>query len=775
MKLFAKSPAPSRRFLVALAFPASKREFVRCVAEALAKQLGRERIFFDNWYRAELAQPDLDLILGDIYRKHAELVVPFFCQAYGEPAWCGLEWRQMQAVLQKGDGGRLMPFRFDRVTLPGSLSGNGYADIAEATLARPADFVTPEQVAASIIARLGPVHATPAAPVAPQVIDALHQIPPPPVKFTGRAKELEALHSHPCTYDEAHAIVISGAAGTGKTALALALAQTWKASFPDGHVFLDGRGAWEEAMTPGDLMAEVIHAFEPEAKLPDGLEGRNSSYRRVLAGKHVLILADDARDHAQVAPLFPPPGSVLLITSRYGFKLKDQSPHEVSKLVPAEAVELMRRYYARLSDDEAGELVEQCGSLPLALKLAGSRLAMDAVENRGMANVEGFLAELTASNDGPVSMLNTARILHLSEKMLTESQRGCWLGLSVMRSSFDERAALAVAGAGEGILDLLVRRGLLERQGERLRMHDLAADYARLVREPAMLEAGLLACAKHFVAVCEEAGAACLAGGEEMTAGLRIFDAERSHFDAVFSWLCCRADAESAKLLISLVNAVQPVSALRFSSGERIRWLEAQRDAARLAGSRAAEGNALGNLGKVHTDLGDADKAVEFYSERLAIARTAGDRRAEAAALNNLGVAHSRGDVRKAIECYEQRLVIAREIGDRRGEGIALGNLGVAHKTLGDTARAFELYVQQLAIARETKDRRGEGNALWNSAILHGQLGDLEAAILRAEEALEIYESVEAPAAARVRNVLERWKAPARNPTAAPVRTGSAQ
>jgi hypothetical protein len=78
MKLFAKSPAPVRRFLVALAFPASKREFVRCVAEALAKDLGRERIFYDNWYRAELAQPDLDLILGDICRKHSELVVPFF-------------------------------------------------------------------------------------------------------------------------------------------------------------------------------------------------------------------------------------------------------------------------------------------------------------------------------------------------------------------------------------------------------------------------------------------------------------------------------------------------------------------------------------------------------------------------------------------------------------------------------------------------------------------------------------------------------------------------
>ena len=56
------------------------------------------------------------------------------------------------------------------------------------------------------------------------------------------------------------------------------------------------------------------------------------------------------------------------------------------------------------------------------------------------------------------------------------------------------------------------------------------------------------------------------------------------------------------------------------------------------------------------------------------------DRRGEGAALGNLGLAYADlGEVNKAIEFYKQVLVIAREIGDRRGEGSALGNLGNAY------------------------------------------------------------------------------------------------
>ncbi|HUV83226.1 MAG TPA: tetratricopeptide repeat protein, partial [archaeon] len=75
--------------------------------------------------------------------------------------------------------------------------------------------------------------------------------------------------------------------------------------------------------------------------------------------------------------------------------------------------------------------------------------------------------------------------------------------------------------------------------------------------------------------------------------------------------------------------------------------------------------------------------------------------------LGNLGLAYrDLGQVEKAIEYYEKALVIAREIGDRRGEGADLGNLGNAYRNLGQVEKAIEYYEQSLMIGREIRDPR---------------------------------------------------------------------
>jgi len=95
MNLFAKSPAPQRRFLVALSFPGMEAG-LRPRGGGDAGRGSRQRAgFYDNWYKSELAQPDFDLILGDIYRNQSELVVPFFCQAYGSTR--GVDWNGADA------------------------------------------------------------------------------------------------------------------------------------------------------------------------------------------------------------------------------------------------------------------------------------------------------------------------------------------------------------------------------------------------------------------------------------------------------------------------------------------------------------------------------------------------------------------------------------------------------------------------------------------------------------------------------------------------------
>jgi tetratricopeptide (TPR) repeat protein len=160
---------------------------------------------------------------------------------------------------------------------------------------------------------------------------------------------------------------------------------------------------------------------------------------------------------------------------------------------------------------------------------------------------------------------------------------------------------------------------------------------------------------------------------------------------------------------------------------------------AREIGHRQNESTTLGNLGNAYSDLGQVDKAIEYYEQGLAIAREIGHRQGEGNHLGNLGNAYSDlGQVEKAIEYYEQALAIAREIGHRQGEGNHLGNLGNAYSDLGQVEKAIEYYEQALAIAREIGHRQGEGADLGSLGNAYRDLGQVDKAIEYYEQALAI-------------------------------------
>lgn len=72
--------------------------------------------------------------------------------------------------------------------------------------------------------------------------------------------------------------------------------------------------------------------------------------------------------------------------------------------------------------------------------------------------------------------------------------------------------------------------------------------------------------------------------------------------------------------------------------------------------------------------------------------------------------------------------------------------------------KAIEYHEHALVIAREIWDRRGEDNAIFNSSLARFKLGKHSEAIKNAESALQIYEQIESPAAARVRQKLAEWR-----------------
>ena len=137
----------TKRFQVALSFPGEQRAYVAQVANALAERLGREQVFYDEWYTAELARPNLNKYLQDLYHQQAELIVPFLCADYERKEWCGLELRAILDLLKQRQDQAIMPLRFDDSSVDGFLSIDGYIDLRQ---------YTPEQTAAFILQRITP-------------------------------------------------------------------------------------------------------------------------------------------------------------------------------------------------------------------------------------------------------------------------------------------------------------------------------------------------------------------------------------------------------------------------------------------------------------------------------------------------------------------------------------------------------------------------------------------------------------------------------------------
>lgn len=216
------------------------------------------------------------------------------------------------------------------------------------------------------------------------------QLPSDSPSFTGRRRELSAmdrmlderLGQAPLTI-----AAISGIGGIGKTALAVHWANNVAARFPDGQLFIDLRGYDEndEPVTPATALDRFLRSLGvPAQQIPTDAGDRAALYRSMLGGKRVLIVLDNARSFQQIRPLLPGNGRCcVLITGRdvMDEMIGDYTvlPIGLQCMEPDEAAALLSEIAGedRIGGDPvaAARLGELCDRLPLALRIAGARLA----------------------------------------------------------------------------------------------------------------------------------------------------------------------------------------------------------------------------------------------------------------------------------------------------------------------------------------------------------------------------------------------------------------
>jgi transcriptional regulator with XRE-family HTH domain len=211
-------------------------------------------------------------------------------------------------------------------------------------------------------------------------------LPAPVPAFTGRASELKTL-SHMLGRPGAATLVttVTGAAGVGKTALAVHWAHQAAAEFPDGQLLVDlgGTGPSAQPLTSLDAVRLLLGALGiPARQLPEPAEAQLGLYRSMLAGKRMLIILDNARDAAQIRPLLPgSPACRVIVTSRNQLPgltaIEAARPLTVPALTDAEARQLLARRLGPAVVDAhpaaVAQLISSCAGLPLALCIVAAR------------------------------------------------------------------------------------------------------------------------------------------------------------------------------------------------------------------------------------------------------------------------------------------------------------------------------------------------------------------------------------------------------------------
>jgi DNA-binding SARP family transcriptional activator len=610
------------------------------------------------------------------------------------------------------------------------------------------------------------------------------QLPADVADFTGREENLEQLRAAMSEAgrrdNRAVAVaVVAGAPGLGKTALAIHAAHALRRDFPDGQLYVSLRGGSEQPAPPDEVLARFLRDLGVDgARIPVEAEERAALYRTRLAERQLLIVLDDARSAAQVRPLLPGTGScAVIVTSRH--RLSDLAGSrliDLDVLDDAEATELFVRIIgaerADAEPDAVRDVVTICAGLPLAIRIAGARLAarrgwkIRSLASR-LADQRRRIDELIAGD------LAVRACFQVSFDALARRKSGggadpaslfrmlgVWQGPSI-----GLHGAAALVGQPEALvgdsLEVLVDAHLLESPApDRYRLHDLLRDYAAeraRADEPAQtLEEAVHRLLGWYLSTADAAASVVAPpyrdrvpvpldpvqrGSEPLSfatpgQALHWFEQERGNLVA--------ATRQAASYGLHDIAWKLPVAAVVCFDrhGYRAEWLTTHRIAlasVRELGDRRGEAWVLNNLGRVFGRQGLSD-AIGYFEQALAILREIGDRQEQARAANNLAFTYLvLGRYQEAVTELLGVLGLQREVGRRYGEGVALCNLGEAYLELGRYDEAIARSQEALAIVREVGSVRDEGYALYNLGRAHLELGHLAEASGLLDQALAIH------------------------------------
>lgn len=555
----------------------------------------------------------------------------------------------------------------------------------------------------------------------------LHQLPRDIQDFTGREQITRDIEEFlRVRHREEGGIVaiaaVAGFGGVGKTTLALHVAHRLQDEYPDGQLYINLRGTEREALSPFEVLGQfLLDLGIDREKLPEDMEERARRFRAEVANHRFLLVLDNAQDESQVRDLLPGSATcATIVTSRSRLPSLEGVDHiNLDILQRGEAIDLLRAIVgASRVDNEAEaatELVQLCGYLPLAVRIAAVRLA--AKPHWHIAElVERLHDEHTRIREFKAGDLEVRASFALSYVELSPEEQIAFRLLGLLKSpDFPAWCVSALMGcevfSGTDVLERLVDVQLVQATTvgpsgpTRYRFHDLLRHYAR--------------------ETCNDV------------------DSLQARRDALLRLLGAYLDLARAGF-----SAMRPGDPPEFPTGHQGTWTVpsvlvsqvqrnvaewfAQERASLLAGIRQASDEQLGSISwelalafrPFLNWQGQWSDWENSHRTALEAAEAAGDLRGQAMVLRHLGHAYEEQDRwDEALICFEKALDRFRRSNDLIGEGFATWSKAFALLPKGALAEAEGLFTRCLAIFREQSIPQWEALSLNGLALVYRDNG----------------------------------------------------
>lgn len=581
--------------------------------------------------------------------------------------------------------------------------------------------------------------------------------------FVGRGQELDEVTQ---LLSSSRLITLSGAAGCGKSRLALRAARAVSDHYADGAHWIEFARLAEPALVP-QTTAKALRIPEQAnrpalERLCDALQDRDlllvldncehlleacaQFVERLLSATDVSILATSREPLSvrgeklyPVDPLSLPPSSF--------------PPDDVGGIAQFDAIRLfVERARAtvpafELTADNASVIADICRQLdgiPLAIELASARLNVLTSEQIA-ARLDDQFALLPEATHITYSHHDTLRAaIAWSYDMLSTPEQVVLRRLSVFAGGCTLKTAETVS-AGNGVereqmlelLSSLVNKSLvvaktLQRGKARYSLLESIRQYAqeKLIasgEEPAIRDRHL----QYFVEVAEETEPKLK--GEFQQLWLNWLEGDYDNIRAALTW---SLESDQIEDGLRIAIAIYQFWTVRGYMEEGAAWLKRLLAQVNEDISALVHANALAYAAFLAEFRGDSAAQMVYGKKAAALAEALGDEETPALAWTLKAQAfgaRAADDEETGFALYKQIVQLYRELGDRYNLGETLTTCGIAAMSLGNYDDARAMLEEALPLVREA----GEPYSIAMLLNFSGDLARCEQTYARAKHAYE--------------------------------------